>query len=239
MDHAMLFKSFLISLPYIVMIFFAVSGIHLMLYIKMPKYYMFIIKLFSKWSDNTWRLSVIYTFSQNINFFKEFEIVLRNLYGSYKKRVNLVNKKAYDFGIFSLIIQSDFDFSVSQSMKVEMHFSMINVTYKNSIERLEELQRLFHKLEEHLSIEDKTYDLKIQFSRNFHNPFYGVAIQHLGEEHIQDFECSFSADVFNIRHGQNTIDDESVIRVFKDCIDVNNSEFDIVKLCTKKCLLLE
>ena len=242
MEQMVNLKYIFSSLPTLVTFLFAMSGIHFLLYNKSPKYYLFIMKLFSRWKDNNWNMSAIYKLEANINFFKEFENVLKDIYGanSYRKRVNLQNKKLYEFSVFSLIVQSNLDVVESTPIKVELHFNGINVTYKNSNERLEELQRIFHKLEERLNFNDKTYDLKIKFGSNFHNPFYGVAIRHLGEEHVRDFECSFSVGVFDIRHNQNTNNDENrEVHVFKDCIDINNNDFDIVKSCARKCLLLE
>ena len=124
-------------------------------------------------------------------------------------------------------------------MVAELIFQKVNITYKNANRRFDELHKIFHKLEERIHFSDKTYDISIDFADDFHNPFYGVAIQHLGEEHISNFECVFDMNVFNIRQGQISGRDKEEVRVFKHGIDITNSDFDIVKSCAKKCLLLE
>lgn len=172
----------------------------------------------SRWKDTTWKISAIYTLNREVNFFKAIEEILKTCYGvnGYCKRLNLGNKKIYEFDIFSLTVQYDFDISDSDVVVAELIFQKVNITYKNANRRFDELHKIFHKLEETIHFSDKTYDISIDFADDFHNPFYGVAIQHLGEEHISNFECAF-----NCR------------------IDITNSDFDIVKSCAKKCLLLK
>lgn len=230
-----------IAFPIIIMILGPISWIHFWLYHKSPKYYLFVIRLFSRWKDTNWKISAIYKIQRDKNVFLAFEKVLTGIYGdnSYRKRVNLANKKMYEFDVFSLIVQFNLDESEADEVSVEFHFNNINVTYKNSQTRLDDLQRIFHRLEEKVIFIDKTYDLKIKFEDKFNNPFYGIAIKHLGEEHILDFECTFPISVMGIRFNQESMASDNIIRVFKDSIDINNNEFDVVKSCAKKCLLLE
>lgn len=223
---------------------FAISlilNVHFVLYNRNPKYYLSVLKLLSDWKDTIWKVSVIYTVDRDVDFFRTFEKILKNIYGSsdYRRRVNLQNKKLYEFDVFSLDVQYDLDQSNDKFVKVELLFNKINVTYKNSNRRLEELQRIFHKLEESVHFEDKVYDLSITFSQNFHNPFYGVAIQHLGEEHVSNFECSFPMKIFNIRHSQELEHQYSDVHIFKNGLTITTDDFGTVKSCAKKCLLLE
>lgn len=217
------------------------ANVHFFLYNRNPKYYLSVIKLLSKWKDTTWKVSVIYTVDRDIDFFRMFEKILKDIYGSadYRRRVNLQNKKIYEFDVFSLTVQYNLEQIEDKFVKVELLFNKINVTYKNSNSRLEELQQIFHKLEESIHFEDKIYDLDIIFSQKFHNPFYGVAIQHLGEEHVTNFECSFPIKIFNIRHSQGIEHSDDDVHVFKNGINITTDDFSTVKSCAKKCLLLE
>ena len=217
------------------------ANVHFFLYERSPKYYLFFLKLMSRWKDTSWKVSVIYTVDRNIDFFKTFEKILKDIYGSadYRRRVNLPNKKIYEFDVFSLDVQYNLDQTDDKLVKVELLFNKINVTYKNSNRRLEELQQIFHKLEEAVRLEDKVYDLDITFSQRFHNPFYGVAIRHLGEEHINNFECSFPMEIFNIRHNQEINHFDNDVHIFKNGINITTDNFGAVKSCAKKCLLLE
>lgn len=196
------------------------------------------IKLLSNWKDTNWKVSVIYTVDRDVDFFRTFEKILKNIYDSsdYRRRVNLQNKKIYEFDVFSLAVQYNLDQSNDKFVRVELLFNKINVTYKNSNRRLEELQQIFHKLEESLHFEDKVYDLHITFSQNFHNPFYGVAIRHLGEEHVNSFECSFPMKIFNIRHSQEIGHLDSDVHVFG--INITTDDFGAVKSCAKKCSVI-
>lgn len=221
-----------------VVVLLAVSNLHQWLYGKSPKYYLFVLKLISRWKDTYWKISAVYEINRSEDFFKEFEKILKSLYNC-RKTLNLNNRKIYEFDIFSLTVQYDLDFSESEIVKVEMHFQKVNITYQNSIHRLEELQRLFHKLDEKFNFLNKTYNFDIEFGNKFHNPFYGVAIRHLGEEHIKNFECSFDTNTFDIRHERHSENIGGIINVFKNGVSITNSDFDVAKICAKKCLLLE
>ena len=179
----------------------------------------------------------MYSVENNADFWNVLDDIISERFGNYRKSFNLHNKRQYEFKYYSLIVQYNLENSDSEFVKIELLFSNMNVTYKNALERLSELRKFFIALERKLMLDNNNiqYNFDIVFS-DFANPFYGVLIQRLGPEHIEYFECVLNPDILSDRRVINT---NRKISVFKDKINICDSNFDNIEEIAKKCLLLE
>lgn len=217
----------------------SIGGIHLFFYSRSPKYYFKVAKLFSKWRDTNWKVSAILTIKKQSNFFMVFESILQDRYGkgNYRKPFNLKNKKLYEFSNFAVTIQSDLDLSQTDDIQIELLFNNVNVTYKNAEEMLKELRILFHEIETNITVSEKNYNLNVKFN-SMKNPFYGLMIQRLGEENVHSFECVFPLSLLLNKDKDERSNENYTLRVFKDYICINESDFNAVEDIAKKCLLM-
>lgn len=228
-----IFKTIINTLPWLI----GLIGFHSWLYVKSPRYYFFIMKRLSKRKDTNWEITVSFSIKRDAEFFKELERVIRDTFGSYNRRFNLKNKKHYNFGNFSCTVFHDIDFVQEDVVSVEFLFDPLNVTLINAKERLKELRLLFNELEKALPIEHKHYNTNIKFT-SMKNPFYGLMIQRLGEEHINYFECEFPLSLLLKKHDVQNEDTKNNIRVFKDKITITETRFDIMEEAIIESLLL-
>lgn len=213
-----------------------IFGVHQWLYNKSPKYYFIIKKVLQRWKDTKWDINAVYTVQKNDDIFKKIEKVIKNIFPSYNKTFNLKNKKQYEFGNYVMIVQYDIDCSQTNEAKLEFIIKNMNVTYKNSKRRLEELRILFNELEKEILPSNKEYCMDIYFT-DLSNPFYGLMIQRLGEEKIRDFECVFPIEILEINQSREE-DDNCFLRVFKNKITLNEENYFIIEKIAKKCLLV-
>lgn len=228
------------ALCYIIPIVLSIGSLHIYFYSRSPKYYFKIAKLFSKWRDTNWKVTVMFKISKQVEFFKIFEGVLQERYGKgkYRKTFNLKNKKLYEFSNFTLTIQSDLDVSDEDDIiSTELLFSNVNVTYKNAEKMLKELRMLFHEIEKRVTIIDKNYNLNVKFN-SMRNPFFGLMIQRLGEEHVDYFECVFPLSLLLNKDTDDYSKENYTLRVYKEYITINEADFDSVEDIAKKCLLM-
>lgn len=215
-----------------------IGGLHFFLYSKSPKYYFKYSKFTSKWKDTNWDISAGFKINKGLNFYDAFEKVLKNSYGNnFRRPFNLKNKKLYEFGDFAVTIQYDMDLSQDDFVDVEFLFSNLNVTFNAAEKKLKELRVFFHELEKEIKNVDQWYNINIKF-KSLKNPFFGLMIQRLGEEHVEYFECLFPLSIFNKKHGNDSENTNQRLRVFKEQISINESKFDIVEDVAKTCLLL-
>lgn len=212
-------------------------GAHQKLYSSSIRYFFFIKKIINRIKDTNWKLTAMYSVENNADFWNVLDDIISERFGNYRKSFNLHNKRQYEFKYYSLIVQYNLENSDSEFVKIELLFSNMNVTYKNALERLSELRKFFIALERKLMLDNNNiqYNFDIVFS-DFANPFYGVLIQRLGPEHIEYFECVLNPDVLSDRRVINT---NRKISVFKDKINICDSNFDNIEEIAKKCLLLE
>lgn len=217
----------------------SIGGIHFFFYSRSPKYYFKVAKMFSKWRDTNWKISAVFTINRQVEFFKMFEGILQEQYGrgNYRRTFNLKNKKLYEFGNFTLTIQSDLDVSQGDNISVELLFSNVNVTYRNAERMLKELRILFHNVEKNMTILDKNYNLNVKFN-SMRNPFYGLMIQRLGEEHVEYFECVFPLSLLLKKDIGERSSENYTLRVFKEYVTINETDFNTVEDIAKKCLLM-
>lgn len=224
-------------LAYLIPIAMGIGGIHIFFYSRSPRYYFKVAKFFSKWRDTNWQLTATYNINRQIEFYSPFEMILKNRYGTYRKTFNLKNKKLYEFGNFTLTVQYDLDISPSDTVPVELLFSNVNVTYKNAEKMLKDLRMLFNELEKQITIVDKRYNLNVKFN-SIRNPFFGLMIQRLGEEHIHYFECVFPLSLLLNKNTDDCSKENYTLCVYKEYITINEADFDSVEDIAKKCLLM-
>jgi hypothetical protein len=225
-------------LSYVIILLF--GGLGHFLYTKSPKLYFWVSKITSKWKDTNWEINAGFTIPKSEDFFKKFEGQLTEIYGrgKYRRTFNLKNKKLYEFSDFAVTVQYDLDLSNDEYVDVEFLFNNINVTVNTAEKKLRELRRFFHQLERSYEVLNKWYNIKIKFT-SLKNPFFGLMIQRMGEEHVEHFECSFPLSILSKKQLDDTSDfGEYKLTVYKDYISINDSNFDLVEEITKKCLLL-
>lgn len=70
------------------------------------------------------------------------------------------------------------------------------------------------------------------------NPFYGLMIQRLGEEHVEHFECVFPLSLLLKKDTGEHSNEKYTLRVFKEYISINETDFNAVEDIAKKCLLM-
>lgn len=217
----------------------SIGGIHFFLYTKSPKYYFKITRLISKWKDTNWNLVATYVISKEIDFFEVFEETLLQFYDKreIKKPFNLKNKKLYEFGNFTLTAQYNLDVSSTDYVKVELILSNLNVTVKAAEEILKDLRQMFNELEKKLVNIEKSYNLNIKFTQ-LKNPFFGLMIQRLGEEHVDYFECVFPISLLSKKEIGISKENNYYIRIYKEQITINEEIFDRVEEIAKLCLLM-
>jgi hypothetical protein len=216
----------------------SLTALHQFLYYKYPQYYFFFAKRISKWRDTKWKLTLQFQLNREVDFFRVFEQVLSELYPNKRRLFNLRNKKQYEFGDFSLTVQYDLDVSKGETVSVDLFFGNMTVTLNTAKDKLQELRRLFNKLGQKIPIQDPNFNLKIFFTK-VKNPFYGLMIQRLGEEHVKYFECQFPISVLSRKEFNQRDEKDLELVVYKDYISINNSEFDLIEEIANKCLLLE
>ncbi|WP_231111519.1 hypothetical protein [Heyndrickxia coagulans] len=216
----------------------SVTTLHQFLYYKYPKYYFFIAKRFKKWRDTKWKITVSYRVDKDSDFFRALEKSIDNNFKKKSKVFNLKNKKQYEFSDFILTVQYDLDVSNTEEVIVELLFGNITATLSNSKEKLTRLRRLFTSIEREIRITHKSYNMKIFFT-SIKNPFYGLMIQRLGEEHVDYFECQFPITSLTKKEFKEREEFDLNLTVYKDYISINNDTFDIIEEIAKKCLILE
>lgn len=227
-------KIIIIVIPWLL----SLTALHQFLYYKYPRYYFFFVKRWSKWRDTKWRLSLQFQLNREVDFFREFEQVLSDLYPNKRRLFNLKNKKQYEFGEFVLTVQYDLDVSQGETVSVDLLFNTITVTLNTAKDKLKELRKLFNKLGQRIPMQDPNFNLKIYFIK-VKNPFYGLMIQRLGEEHVKYFECQFPISIFSKKAFNKRDEQDLELVVYKDYVSINNSEFDIIEEVANKCLMLE
>jgi hypothetical protein len=226
-------KFIVFSIPWV----FGIVGLHQWLYTKNPKYYFFLMKLFSKRKDTNWSITGMFTIKRDSNFIVELEKVLKSQFGSISKKFNLANKKHYEFGVFNVILQYDLNVSQDEYVQVELLFQNMNVTVENAENRLLELRMLFNELESKVNMVNKQYNINLKYT-SMKNPFFGLMIQRLGEEHIDHFECVFPISVLLRKNEVEKNSTNYKFRVFKEYITITERNFDILEKITKHALLL-
>ncbi|NJP37199.1 hypothetical protein [Alkalicoccus luteus] len=214
----------------------ALSGLHIWAYSKSPKYYFFVLKKLSARKDTKWIVTTTMFIDKEDDFFEIFESNIGNI-GKIQRNFNLANKKQYEFGNFSCIILYDIENTNNDIVEVNINFNQMNVTLKNARERLKELRILFNELEKSLQIKRKIYNVDIEFT-SMKNPFYGLMIQRVGEEHLTFFQCQFPISQFLKKQDVDSSDDESQITVFREKISVNNNNIDKIESAVSDALLL-
>ncbi|UUZ95965.1 hypothetical protein LJK87_17270 [Paenibacillus sp. P25] len=224
-------------LKYVIMYAPAVLGFHTWLYAKNPKYYFLVVRIFSKWRDTNWSVSVDYVLKEKGEVYQKIEGVLKRRYKSdrYKRTVNMSNKKLYECGIFSLLVQDDFDTGEFSSKKFFVSISQLNVTFNSAEEKLRELRELFNELERDIRPESSGYNLDIYFKK-VRNPFFGLMVQRLGKENIAHFECFFPVSAIVSKNNEND-KNKHFLRVYKEKICINESSFDTLEETAKRALL--
>ncbi|UOY92910.1 hypothetical protein MUG87_01830 [Ectobacillus sp. JY-23] len=227
------FKFMIFSLPWVL----GLVGLHQYLYTKFPKYYFFIAKKFSKWRDTNWNITCMYTVKKDVEFFKDFEGVIKEEFNEINRPFNLKNKKLYGFGDFSVQVQYDLDFSQTDYVSVELIFANVNVTMDTANYKLRVLRTFFNRLEREIAFDKVTYNMNVKFTK-MNNPFYGLMIQRLGEEHVNHFECVFPLSVLTRRDMNDPEAAKYQLRVFKEYISINEKNFDKIETIAKKVLLL-
>lgn len=218
----------------------ALFGIHQFLYSKYPKYYFFVAKRFSKWRDTTWKLNVSYDINKSEDFFSEFEKIVKEIYDSKpRKKFNLKNKKQYEFDDFTLTIQYDLNMSQTEKVTVELDFNTMNITLVNAKNKLKKLRVFFNELEKELPLMNPSYNIDI-FFKTVKNPFYGLMIQRLGDEHIEFFQCDFPISTLLKKEKLKDSFDlkDFKLTVFKDKITINESNFHSLEEVATISLLL-
>lgn len=228
-----IFKVIVTVFPWIL----GIVGLHQWLYTKSPKYYFTFIKLFSKRKDTKWQVTATLKVSREADFFGAFQKIVKDKFGRYNRKFNLQNKKHYEFGNFASTIFYDIDFSEGQYVNVDITFDQLNVTLENAKDRLRELRILFSELEKELQPVGKHYNVNIEFT-SMKNPFYGLMIQRLGEEHIEYFECVFPISLLLNKHAKKGNKNEYKLRIFKEKISITESNFDIIEDIVIDSLLL-
>ncbi|GAB4075045.1 hypothetical protein GCM10028778_25480 [Barrientosiimonas marina] len=226
-------KLFFQILPWIL----SIAGLHQILYTKSPKYYFTIMKFLSKRKDTKWETTVSFRISQSDDFFGVFQYILNQRFNGFQRKFNLRNKKHYSFGNFACTVLYNIEFEETDQISVELLFDPLNVTLKNSEERLKELRHLFTDLEKGLQVYNKSYNMNIEFT-SMNNPFYGLMIQRLGPEHIDYFECVFPISMMMKKQRNKDTQNNYKLRIFKDKITVTESNYDILEEIVLDSLLL-
>ncbi|MDQ6419934.1 hypothetical protein RB620_10860 [Paenibacillus sp. LHD-117] len=217
----------------------ALFGTHVWLYGKNPKYYFFVVRLFSKWRDTTWAVNVDFKLSTVDGAYIKVEDVFKELYinNRYKRVVNMKNKKVYECGLFNIIVQDDFDSGVLSENKLNIRIAQINVTTNTAEEKLRELREFFNKLSHALVPVSQSYHLDVQFE-NGKNPFYGLMVQRLGRDNVLHFECVFPISAIVPKNNGNDRNPH-YLRIFKEKLCINESSFDILEETAKRALLFK
>ncbi|MEJ9209773.1 hypothetical protein, partial [Paenibacillus larvae] len=168
------------------------GGLHTFCYAKSPKYYFFIMRIFSKWRDTTWQVNAEYILEDIGDAYQKIESILKEKYKNdgYKRTVNMKDKKVYEFSIFNCLICDDFQSGDFSSKKIFVRISKLNVTLNTAEEKLRELREFFNSIERILKPKHSGYSFDIYF-RNGKNPFFGLMVQRLGKENVSHFECVF------------------------------------------------
>lgn len=226
-------------IKYVLMVGPALLGFHTWLYSKYPKYYFFIIRLFSKWRDTNWSVNADYNLNVIGDAYNVIESVLKRRYKSdtYKKSVNMTNKKLYECGTFNLLVYDDFSDGEISRNKIFFRISQLNVTYKSAEDKLRDLRELFNELEREIRPRSIGYNLDVHF-KNSLNPFFGLMVQRLGKQNIAKFECFFPISAIVPKKNGND-SDQHFLRVYKEKLCINESSFDIVEETAKRALLFK
>jgi len=191
--------------------------------------------------DTKWNLHASFYFPEAKKPDDIYRIIENKLYeaypSSYKKRVNMKNKKVIDFGHFSIMITDDSDVEVN-GFPVTFSFQQMNVTLYNAEKYLSELRSLFHTFEVQLSPIRTSYAMDIYYPTK-QNPFFGLMIQRLGVDNVKQFECVFPINALFIEKNQSADNiDREVLRVFKEKISINHRSFDSLEKVALKALML-
>ncbi|MDR9857793.1 hypothetical protein RJP21_29820 [Paenibacillus sp. VCA1] len=228
------------TLKYVIMYIPALFGLHTWLYSKSPKYYFFVVRLFSKWRDTTWAVNAEFSLDELGDSYKRLEDVLKFKYKDkkYSRPVNMVNKKMYDFDVYKMIVQDDFQDGMISRKVMFMSISQMNVTLNNAEEKLRELRELFNDIERAIRPNVTSYNLDVQFSKG-KNPFYGLMVQRLGKNNVSHFECFFPISAIVPRQNDRVSGNNHQIRVFKEKLTINDTSFDIIEETAKRALLFK
>ncbi|QCT03305.1 hypothetical protein E6C60_2593 [Paenibacillus algicola] len=227
-------------LKYVIMYVPALFGLHTWLYSKSPKYYFFIIRLFSKWRDTTWNVNIEIKLDELGDSYQKLEDVLKFKYknSKYSRPVNMTNKKMYDVDIFKVLVQDDFQDGQFSRNIMFVSISQLNVTLNNAEEKLRELRELFNDIERALRPRAVSYNLDVHFSKG-KNPFYGLMVQRLGKNNITHFECFFPISAIVPRTKDGGPGSNNQVRVFKEKLTINETSFDIVEETARRALLFK
>ncbi|AQT86737.1 hypothetical protein B1222_07515 [Paenibacillus larvae subsp. pulvifaciens] len=215
------------------------GGLHTFCYAKSPKYYFFIMRIFSKWRDTTWQVNAEYILEDIGDAYQKIESILKEKYKNdgYKRTVNMKDKKVYEFGIFNCLIYDDFQSGDFSSKKFFIRISKLNVTLNTADEKLRELREFFNSVERILKPKYTGYNLDIHF-KNGKNPFFGLMVQRLGKENISHFECVFPiSSIISKNSGSDR--NQHDMRIYKEKICINESSFDIIEETAKRALLFK
>lgn len=225
-------------IKYAFMILPAVLGFHTWLYSKYPKYYFFVVRIFSKWRDTTWSITADYRIREIGDIYIKIERVLKDRFkGGYRRSVNMTDKKLYECGIYNILIQDDFNAGEFSERKLYIRISQLNVTLKTAEDKLRELRELFNELQLVIFPEDKGYVFEVHF-KSGNNPFFGLMVQRLGKENVAHFECFFPLNAI-VKSGNENDTNKQFLRVYKEKLCINESSFDIVERTAKRALLFK
>lgn len=227
-------KIIFLTIPWLLSIF----SLHQFLYNKYPKYYFFIAKRFKKWRDTKWKLVISYQVPKSEDFFPKLEKAIDKHFNNKRRIFNLKNKKQYEFSDFILTVQYDIDISQGDYVSVDLIFGSITATHSTTKDKLANLRKFFTTIEKLMPIKYSNYSMKVFFIK-MHNPFYGLMIQRLGEEHVEYFECRFPITTLTKKEFKNREKKDLELTVYKNYISLNNENFDTIEDVVLKCLILE
>jgi hypothetical protein len=215
-------------------------GFHTWAYNKFPKYYFAVLKLFSRRRNTKWDINGHFIINRDKlpYIYESIENILSERYKNtrYRRNVNLKNKKSYECGDYVLWVYDDSDMGVLSNGEVWINISQLHVPLDVAKEYLRDLRELFNKIEKELAPKKVDYSMDVFFPKN-KNPFFGLMIQRLGVEHVEDFQCVFPISALITKKYEPT-DRKYTLRVFKEKITINESTFDNLEEAAIRALLL-
>lgn len=212
---------------------------HTWLYMKSPKYYFFVVRMFSKWRDTNWSIYVNYELDELNDTYSKIETVLKTRYEGkkYKREVNMINKKLYKCDGFNMLIKDDFGDGDYSSKSLYISITELNVTLNTAEEKLRSFRELFNEIHRTINPRNSSYNLDVYF-KNGRNPFYGLMVQRLGKDKVNHFECHFPISSI-VPKAADKINDSHLLRIFKEKLTINDSSFDILEETAKRALLFK
>lgn len=215
----------------------SVFGLHSWAYNRFPKYYFKVVSLLNKWRDTRWSVNACYKIAGSDNY-EKIEDVIKSRYGSYRRPVNMSHKKLYEFSSYKILVHDDLDMGEQSRRELWFNISQLNVTVNSAQEYLQDLREMFHEIEKKLSPGKTSYNMDVFFSGK-ENPFYGLMVQRLGIDKVEDFECVFPIDSLLNKSSFTRNDKKYYLRVFKEKLCINESSFAILEETAKRALLLK